>query len=73
MIVSEEYQKTGRTLISRIELALLHSKDSYPYGIREKKSDAELVEEMKPLLEEILDYMKDGVLVKSKDYKNAIL
>ena len=60
-------------LIPRIRKVLSHTKDSYPYAIRKKKSDEELVKEMKPLLEEILQYMEDGVIIKSKEYKDLML
>ena len=61
-----------KPLMFRIKTALLHT-TSGPYNIREKKPDKELVAEMKSLLEEILDYMEHGVIVKSKEYKNLIL
>ena len=74
---SEEYWKTGLPLINRIEKALSHAKNynnSNPCSIVVKLAGAEeTLGEMKPLLEEILDYMRGGVLVKSKDFKNTIL
>jgi hypothetical protein len=65
--------RKGLPLITRIKLVLIDTKEPCLRNIRDKKPDDELIKEMKSLLEEILEYMEDGVIVKSKEYKKVRL